>query len=244
MQQVQEKQHRNAVGYCRVSTKEQGDKRNGLEAQRDAIKRFAKAEGFEVAQWFTEVKSGKGYRDALQRRPELAKALRAAKKLKCNVIVSKLDRLSRESAFIGGLMAERVPFIVTELGMEVDPFTLHIYAAMAEKFRRTISEHTKAALAVVKARLAAKGRKLGNPNKRSLRTAQRRGAATNKQAADAFAQSLAGVLQDFQRRKLTLRAMVDELNAMKVPTARAGEWHINTVCGLLARLPSTTREAS
>src|SRR5678816_3663350 len=78
----------------------------------------------------------------------------------CPVIVAKLDRLSRDVAFISGLMAKRVPFVVAELGPDVDPFMLHLYAALAEKERRLISERTKAALAAAKAR----GVKLGNPN--------------------------------------------------------------------------------
>jgi DNA invertase Pin-like site-specific DNA recombinase len=66
---------------------------------------------------------------------------------KCAVIVAKLDRLSRDVAFISGLMAQRVPFIVAELGADADPYMLHLYAALAEKERRLISERTKAAFA-------------------------------------------------------------------------------------------------
>ena len=64
--------------------------------------------------------------------------------LKCPIVVSKLDRLSRDVHFISGLMAQRVPFIVTELGADPDPFMLHIYAALAEKERRMIGERTRA----------------------------------------------------------------------------------------------------
>ena len=79
--------------------------------------------------------TGKGA-DALDRRPQLAAALKGARRLKCPIVVSKLDRLSRDVHFISGLMAQRVPFIVTELGADTDPFMLHIYAALAEKERR------------------------------------------------------------------------------------------------------------
>jgi DNA invertase Pin-like site-specific DNA recombinase len=71
------------------------------------------------------------------------------------VLASKLDRLSRDVAFVAGLMAQRVPFIVAELGRDVDPFMLHLYAALAEKERRLISERTKAALAARKETHAA-----------------------------------------------------------------------------------------
>ena len=107
---------------------------------------------------YTEVETGKGA-DALDRRPQLAAALSAARSARCSVLVSKLDRLSRDVAFVSGLMAQRVPFIVAELGRDADPFMLHLYAALAEKERRLISDRTKAALAAKK----AAGGKLGNP---------------------------------------------------------------------------------
>ena len=101
----------------------------------------------------TEVETGKGS-NALSRRPKLALALQTARKLKSPVIVSKLDRLSRDVAFISGLMAERVPFLVSELGADVDPFVLHLFAALAEKERALISSRTREALQAVKRQLA------------------------------------------------------------------------------------------
>jgi DNA invertase Pin-like site-specific DNA recombinase len=80
--------------------------------------------------------------------------------VRCPVGVAKLDRLSRDVHFISGLMAHRVPFLVAELGPDVDPFVLHLYAALAEKERALISGRTKSALAAAK----AKGVRLGNPN--------------------------------------------------------------------------------
>src|SRR6185437_7785115 len=106
-----------AVGYLRVSTEEQGRSGLGLEAQKEAIASFAECEGFTVTSWFDEVETGKGT-DALERRPKLASALRAAKKERCPVLVAKLDRLSRDVHFISGLMSERVEFIVTSLGRQ------------------------------------------------------------------------------------------------------------------------------
>ncbi|MBA3518103.1 MAG: recombinase family protein [Rhizobiales bacterium] len=104
-----------------------------------------------------EVETGKGS-DAIDRRPRLAQALAEARAAKCPVLVAKLDRLSRDVAFIAGLMAQRVPFIVAELGADADPFMLHLYAALAEKERRLIGERTRAALASRK----AQGARLGN----------------------------------------------------------------------------------
>ena len=123
------------IAYYRVSTQKQGRSGLGLEAQRKAVASFAEAEGFEIVAEFTEVETGKGS-DALDRRPQLKAALKAAKKVRCEVAVAKLDRLSRDVAFISGLMAQRVPFIVTALGRNVDPFMLHIYAAMASRSAR------------------------------------------------------------------------------------------------------------
>ena len=82
----------------------------------------------------------------------------AARAGKCPVLLAKLDRLSRDAAFISGLMAQRVPFIVAELKTDADPFMLHLYAALAEKERRLIGERTWAALSARK----AQGTRLGN----------------------------------------------------------------------------------
>jgi DNA invertase Pin-like site-specific DNA recombinase len=139
-----------ALAYYRVLTKRQQRSGLGIDAQRAAVTRFAEAEGISIVREYVEAETGKGI-DAVDRRPELAAAIQAARKLKCRVVVAKLDRLSRDVAFIAGLMAQRVPFMVAELGRDADPFMLHLYAALAEKERRLISERTKAALAARKA---------------------------------------------------------------------------------------------
>ena len=123
----------------------------GLEAQRRAIADFCEREGLAITGEFVEVETGKGA-DALDRRPRLGAALAAAKRARCSIVVAKLDRLSRDVAFISGLMASRVPFIAAELGADADPFMLHLYAALAEKERRMISARTKDALRAAKAR--------------------------------------------------------------------------------------------
>ena len=91
-------------------------------------------QGADIRAEYVEVEGGKGH-DALDRRPKLATALAHAKRIKAQVIVAKLCRLGRDVHFISGLMVNRVPFIVTELGADVDPFMLHVYAALAEKER-------------------------------------------------------------------------------------------------------------
>ena len=144
------------VAYYRVSSQKQGRSGLGLEAQRKAVAAFASAEGFEIIAEYTEIETGKGA-DGLDRRPELKAALKAAKKAKASVAVAKLDRLSRDVAFISGLMAQKVPFIVAALGRNVDSFVLHIYAALAQQEREMISRRTKEALQAAKAR----GKRLG-----------------------------------------------------------------------------------
>src|SRR5215213_121967 len=136
----------------------------------------------------SRAETGKGA-DALDRRPQLAAALAAAKSAKCCVVVSKLDRLSRDVAFVAGLMAQRIPFIVAELGRDADPFMLHLYAALAEKERRLISERTKAALAVRK----SAGGRLGNPI--NIREAGEVGRTSLVEAADEHARSMLPILR-------------------------------------------------
>src|SRR3954464_1470083 len=169
-----------AVTDIRVSSDQQGKSGLGIEAQRAAIARFTAEHGYEVVAEHVEIETGKG-NDALDRRPQLAAALKRAKGEKCLVIVAKLDRLSRDVAFISGLMAQRVAFIVTELGPDVDPFMLHIYAALAEKERALISVRTKDALNAAKAR----GVRLGNP--KNLDAAGEAGRASLVQRADQHA---------------------------------------------------------
>src|SRR5262245_49101324 len=150
----------NAIMYGRVSTGRQGRSGLGLEAQQAAVASFAAQHGFTLSAEYIEVETGKGH-DAVARRPKLAAALAHAKKLKAPVIVSKLCRLGRDVHFISGLMSNRVPFIVAELGPEVDPFMLHIYAAVAQKERSLIAARTSEALQAAKRR----GVKLGKTGK-------------------------------------------------------------------------------
>src|SRR5260370_1250763 len=179
-----------AIAYYRVSTQQQGRSGLGIEAQKAAVARFAENEGIEIVAEHVEVETGKGA-DALDRRPELAAALARARKARCPVVVAKLDRLSRDVAFISGLMAHRVPFVVAELGIDADPFMLHLYAALAEKERTLISQRTKAALAAKK----AQGVKLGNP--RAAQAAVKAQAA-HRASADRFAANVLPILENIR----------------------------------------------
>jgi DNA invertase Pin-like site-specific DNA recombinase len=202
-----------AISYIRVSTASQGRSGLGFEAQQAALARFAEAEGFELAETFTEAESGKGA-DALDRRPQLNAALAAARKLKAPIVVAKLDRLSRDVHFISGLMTHRTPFIVAELGADADPFMLHLYAALAEKERLLISQRTKDALAAKK----AQGVKLGGLNAKGVQ---------NREDAKARAEALRPIFVELAGK--SARAIAAELNTRGVETPSGGKWHSETV---------------
>ncbi|TIM24878.1 MAG: resolvase [Mesorhizobium sp.] len=216
-----------AVAYIRVSTAQQGKSGLGLEAQRAAIAKFAEAEDLELIAEFQEVETGKGA-DALNKRPQLAAALSDAKRNDCAVVVAKLDRLSRDVAFISALMAKRTPFIVAELGADVSPFMLHIYAAVAEQERAMISQRTKDALAAVKAR----GVKLGNPQ---IRKAQEDAAERRTAIADGFASNVLPIIREIQATGASMRKTAAALNARGIPTARGGTWAATQISDILKR---------
>jgi DNA invertase Pin-like site-specific DNA recombinase len=216
------------VAYLRVSTARQGRSGLGIDAQRELIATFAGRERLQVLEYLVEVETGKGA-DALDRRPQLAAALGAARRAKCPIIVAKLDRLSRDVCFVSGLMSQRVPFIVAELGMDTDPFLLHLYAALAEKERALISERTKAALA----RKRAAGAVLGN--RTNLHEAQIAGAAANKASAARFASNILPVIREIQTLgSNSNRAIASALTARGVRTARGGQWTAAQVGRLLS----------
>jgi DNA invertase Pin-like site-specific DNA recombinase len=215
------------IGYVRVSTARQGRSGLGIEAQREALGRFAASEGFELARVFVEVETGKGS-DAIDRRPQLAAALSEARRQHCPVAVAKLDRLSRDVHFISGLMAHRVPFLVAELGPDVDTFILHLFAALAEKERALIATRTKAALAAAKAR----GVKLGGPK---LAEARKAAIERNMANADQHAANVLPIIREVQRSGASLHQVADALNVRGIATARGGRWYAKSVSNALAR---------
>jgi DNA invertase Pin-like site-specific DNA recombinase len=217
------------ISYLRVSTDRQGKSGLGLEAQREAVRRFATAEGLDVVAEFVEVETGKGA-DALDRRPQLRDALAMARKSKAAICVAKLDRLSRNVHFISGLMEHKVPFIVTTLGTDTDPFMLHIYAALAEKERALISERTRAALAAKKAQGALLG------NRTNLAEASRKGNEVQLAAARDFAANLLPLIREIQTAGAgSLHAIATELTRRGVRTARGGNWNASRVRDILLR---------
>lgn len=217
---------RSAIAYTRVSTASQGRSGLGLGAQQAALARFAQAEGFTFLQTFTEVETGKGA-DALDRRPQLAAALSAARAQGKGtpIIVAKLDRLSRDVAFVSSLMSHKTPFIVAELGADADPFMLHLFAALAEKERRMISQRTRDALAVKK----AAGVKLGGSNAKSIQT---------RDEARARAESLRPLFAELAGK--SANAMAVEFNKRGVATPTGSPWSAKTVSRVQRRLEAAS----
>ena len=219
---------RKLIGYVRVSTAQQGKSGLGIEAQKQALERFATTEGFDLIKVYVEVETGKGA-DALDRRPQLAAALSEARRQRCSVAVAKLDRLSRDVHFISGLMAHRVPFLVADLGPDVDPFILHLFAALAQKERALISKRTTEALAAAKAR----GTVLGNPH---IEQARQKAVAEITAQADQRAANVLPLIREIRKAGATsLRQIADALNARGISSPRGGDWHATSVRNMLAR---------
>jgi DNA invertase Pin-like site-specific DNA recombinase len=216
-----------AIGYLRVSTREQGRSGLGLAAQRHEIGAFASREGFKIKLWHQDVQTGAGS-DALLMRAGLATALKEAKSALCPLIVSRLDRLSRNVHFITGLMEHRVHFIVAALGKDCDDFTLHIYASMAEQERKMISERCKAAALVMK----AKGKKFGLA-RRSKRW-QRRVSAMGRAALTKLAMERAAAFRvhiewafaqpGLYGRPISRKAAARKLNERNIKSITGASW--------------------
>jgi len=213
------------VVYRRVSTKRQGESGLGLDAQDRDIDLFLNSYAevpFEVIATFTDVLSG-----ATADRPELARALDMARKEGATLLVAKLDRLSRNVAFVAALLDDRRLNVRVASMPHADKFQLHIYAALAEQEREFISLRTKAALAVAKAR----GQKLGG-----LRDSTAARNAAMRIQADDHAQKVASTITARRAAGATYAQIADDLNSMKVPTARGGQWHPTTVRNAEQRL--------
>ena len=222
----------NVIAYYRVSTSSQGSTGLGIEAQRAQCEAFATKNNLTILRHYVEVETGKGS-NALEQRPELRGAIDDARQIKAPILVAKLDRLSRDVHFISGLMAHRTPFYVAELGMDVDPFTLHLFAAFAQKERDMISQRTKAALKAVKSR----GTKLGNPRLHAIRGL---GPSAWASQTDVYAATLKETVEELRILGYTThRQIADKLNQRGVPTRRGAKWHATSVKRLVDRLTAT-----
>jgi DNA invertase Pin-like site-specific DNA recombinase len=210
-----------------VSTAEQGRSGLGLAAQRFEIEKFGKREGFSIKSWHQDIQTGAGT-DALILRPQLAAALKEAKAARCPLIVSRLDRLSRNVHFISWLMERRIHFVVAALGKDRDDFTLHIWASLAEQERKIISLRIKQALAAAKVR----GRKLGMARYSKVRQRQivRLANAAKRKAAleraEAYRPYIEWALREpgLRGRPISLHRAAKALNERAIASPMGGTW--------------------
>ena len=219
------------IAYERVSTARQGASGLGLEAQRNAIDAFANARGATALARFTEVESGK-----TANRPELAKALHLSRITGAMLIIAKLDRLSRNAAFLLTLRDSGVKFLAVDMP-EANELTIGIMALVAQAEREAISRRTKEALAVARAR----GVKLGNPNGAEALRRAGKGAVALRAAvvanADAHAMDLRAVVDAIRSEgHVSLRAIAAAMNQLGMLTRRGAKWQVSNVGNLLRRL--------
>lgn len=223
------------VAYYRVSTARQGKSGLGLEAQRDAVLGLLGAGGGRLLEEFTEVESGKR-----SDRPELQRAIRRAKVSGARLVIAKLDRLSRNAAFLLALRDSGVRFVAADMPT-ADETVVGIMAVIAQREREMISQRTKEALAVARKRLEAEGRRLGNPNgATALRRANKGNCAAiaevsrlARQRVENYRETLADI---DPTGTLTLRAVAAELNRREIEPPRGGRWHAGSVAHLRTRL--------
>ena len=214
---------RRFIAYYRVSTDKQGQSGLGLDAQRKAVMDFLNGGQWELVAEFTEIESGK-----CADRPELARALEACRRHKARLVIAKLDRLSRNVAFIATVMKSGAEFVAVD-NPHANKLTVHILAAVAQHEREMISERTKAALQAAKAR----GKHLGNPR---IADAAAMGRAALKLANDQFAANVFPVIRELQAAGVTsANAVAAKLNERKVATRRGGRWTHVQVRSILER---------
>jgi DNA invertase Pin-like site-specific DNA recombinase len=211
------------IAYYRVSTDKQGKSGLGLEAQRQAVENYLNGGSWKLIAEFTEVESGKN-----SERPQLRAAQAACKKHKARLVIAKLDRLSRNVAFIANLLEAGTDFVAVD-NPHANKSMLQMMAVFAEMERDAISKRTTEALAAAKAR----GVKLGNPR---LADAIE---ATNKarqEAADAFAANVLPIIRQIQKSGVSsLRGVAKALSARGIKTARGGAWSAVQVSDILQR---------
>lgn len=206
------------IAYYRVSTDKQGRSGLGLDAQRAAVAHYLGSVGGTLRAEFTEVETGKR-----NDHPELEKALAACRKQKARLVIAKLDRLSRNVAFIAAMMDAGVEFVACD-NPHATRLTLHILAAVAEHEREMIASRTRAALQAAKVR----GVRLG-------RNAERLAPANHAAAMDR-ANEIRVIMTELVASGLSTRRIAEELTARGIATPLGGRWHPQTVRRVMERV--------
>jgi len=212
------------VAYYRVSTDRQGASGLGLDAQHQSVLNYLNGGDWGLIGEYVEVESGRK-----NDRPQIAEALAACRKEKATLVIAKLDRLSRNLAFIANLMESGVEFIATDMP-HANRTMLQMMAVFAEHEREMISKRTKEALAAAKAR----GVRLGSPCPKKGSAA---GNTVKKANADQFAANVLPIVEEIRKTGVTtLRGIASALDARGVKTARGGAWSANSVSRVMIRL--------
>lgn len=220
------------VAYYRVSTDRQGRSGLGLDAQKNAVEAFCNQSGGVLRAEFTEVQSGKD-----DDRPQLREALRLCRLTNSTLLIAKLDRLSRNVAFLATLQQSGTKFVACDLP-EANELVVHILAAVAQAERKAISERTKAALAAAKQR----GVRLGNPQlKAGTRQSALAAAGARARQARERASELRDIIDHARREGLTtLRQIADRLNELGISTPQGARWHANSIRRICHRIELIT----
>jgi len=218
------------VSYIRVSTTRQGISGLGLEAQQNAITGFLNGASRVLIGEFVEVESGKN-----NERPKLLEALALCRRKKATLIIAKLDRLSRNVAFISALMESRVEFVIVDFP-EANRLTIHILAAVAEHESRMNSIRTKEAMAIAK---TTRGASFGTNNLPKGRCEKGIAASklANQSRADLFAKDMSPIIRAHLAAGMNLSQVAKQLNIDREPTARGqiGKWTTQGVKNVLLR---------
>ncbi len=219
------------VAYYRVSTERQGRSGLGLEAQRQAVAGYLNGGRWKLLREFTEIESGK-----VNTRPKLGQAIDLCRVTGATLVIAKLDRLSRNAAFLLTLRDSGVRFVAADMP-DANALTVGIMALIAQHEREAISQRTKEALAAAKRR----GVKLGNPHgARPLRRARKGNAAAIvaiRRRADERAEQMHATIKELRDKGITtLAGLANSLNEGDARTPRGARWHPSSVRNLLARL--------
>lgn len=212
------------IAYYRVSTDRQGRSGLGLDAQRKAVTDYLNGGNWFLVGDFTDVESGKN-----NNRPELTKAIELSRLTGARLIIAKLDRLSRNAAFLINLRDAGVQFVAADMP-EANAFTVGIMALVAQQEREAISARTKAALAAAKERGTVLGGWRGGPKVDSVL-----GRESQVSKADAFAARVLPVIREMQDQGMSLRAIASGLTQRGIMTARGGSWTATSVKNALER---------
>jgi len=227
--------HGGFVAYYRVSTRKQGRSGLGVAAQREAVSHYLNGRDWRIIGEFTEVESGRR-----ADRPELERALAAARVHRVPLVVAKVDRLTRSVAFLSRLLEAGADVRFADLPAIEGPtgrFMLQQMCAVAELEAGFISDRTKRALAAAKAR----GKRLGGNRGVALTKAARKaGRDVQTARATARAADLAPVLKELREAGvISLGGIARALTERGIPTARGrSEWTPMQAARVMARVPA------